>query len=49
MTPTTKLSVIFFIHGGRFVEGSGNDDFQGPDFIINEDVILVNTILKNIN
>lgn len=39
---TEKLAVMFYIHGGGFFEGSGNDDFLGPDFLINEDVILVN-------
>lgn len=32
---------MFYIHGGGFVEGTGNDDFYGPDFFLNEDVVLV--------
>lgn len=36
-----KRAVMFYIHGGGFVEGSGNDDFYGPDFFLNEDVVLV--------
>lgn len=41
VNPSKKLPVMFYIHGGGFFEGSGNDEFLGPDFIINEDVILV--------
>ncbi|XP_037044089.1 esterase B1-like [Bradysia coprophila] len=37
----SKRTVMLFIHGGAFVEGSGNDNFYGPDFFINEDVVLV--------
>lgn len=36
-----KLPVMFYIHGGGFYEGSGNDDLCGPDFLVNENVILV--------
>lgn len=36
-----KLPVIFYIHGGGFAEGSGNDFFHGADFLIEQDVILV--------
>lgn len=32
---------MFFIHGGGFYEGSGNDELLGPDFLINDNVILV--------
>lgn len=32
---------MFFIHGGGFYEGSGNDDLLGPDFLIDHNVILV--------
>lgn len=32
---------MFFIHGGGFMEGSGDDFIYGPDFLINENVILV--------
>lgn len=39
---------MFYIHGGGFFEGSGNDDILGPDFIINEDVILVNQLNESI-
>ncbi|KAG4072767.1 hypothetical protein HA402_005244 [Bradysia odoriphaga] len=37
----SKRTVMLFIHGGGFLEGSGNDNFYGPDFFINEDVVLV--------
>ncbi|XP_031622635.1 venom carboxylesterase-6-like isoform X2 [Contarinia nasturtii] len=36
-----KLPVIFYIHGGGFAEGSGNNFFWGPDFLIERGVILV--------
>lgn len=36
-----KLAVMFFIHGGGFAEGSGNDVVSGPDFLVEKDVILV--------
>lgn len=32
---------MVYIHGGGYFEGSGNDDLHGPDFLIEEDVILV--------
>lgn len=35
------LPVIFFIHGGLFVSGDGQDPYYGPDPIIENDVILV--------
>lgn len=44
VSPDTKLDVMVYIHGGRFMEGSGNDDFAGPDFLINENVVVVNYI-----
>lgn len=36
-----KLTVIFFIHGGGFATGSGNNFLYGPDFLLEQDVILV--------
>ncbi|XP_044731133.1 neuroligin-3-like [Chrysoperla carnea] len=33
--------VMFWIHGGGFIRGSGNTDLHGPDFLIAEDVVLV--------
>lgn len=35
------MPVIFFIHGGGYSEGSGNDFFFGPDFLTEKDVIVV--------
>lgn len=36
-----KLTVMFYIHGGGWFEGAGNDDYLGPDFLLKENVILV--------
>lgn len=36
-----KLPVIFYIHGGGFSEGSGNNFFFGPDFLLEKGVIVV--------
>ncbi|XP_022828340.1 esterase B1-like [Spodoptera litura] len=41
LTPTTPLPVMFFIHGGFYTVGSGNDDQLGPDFLMDYDVVLV--------
>lgn len=35
------LPVMFFIHGGGFVNGTGSGDWFSPDFIIAKDTILV--------
>lgn len=34
-------AVMVFIHPGGFNGGSGDDDWYGPDFLIENDVILV--------
>ncbi|KAM3956423.1 LOW QUALITY PROTEIN: alpha-esterase 45 [Aphomia sociella] len=39
--PSKPLPVMFFIHGGGFKSGSGNDDQYGPDFLIDHNVVLV--------
>lgn len=39
--PGKKLAVMFWIHGGGFTEWSGNDNLFGPDFLVENDVILV--------
>ncbi|XP_026318750.1 esterase B1-like [Hyposmocoma kahamanoa] len=39
--PDKPLPVMFWIHGGGFYWGSGNDDFYGPDFLVRQEVILV--------
>lgn len=36
---STKLAVMFYIHGGGYVVGSGNS--YGPDFLLEQNVILV--------
>ncbi|XP_026479131.1 esterase FE4-like [Ctenocephalides felis] len=35
------LPVMFWVHGGDFVMGSGNTDMYGPDYLMDYDVILV--------
>lgn len=37
---------MFYIHGGGFCDGSGNDDFLGPDFLIENDVLVVRHNVK---
>lgn len=32
---------MFYIHGGGFTSGSGNEYFHGPDYFLDHDVILV--------
>lgn len=39
--PNILKTVMVYIHGGGWFFGSGNDDLQGPDLLINEDVVLV--------
>ena len=36
-----KLPVLFWIHGGAFSLGSGNDDIYGPKYLLRKDVVLV--------
>lgn len=32
---------MFYIHGGGYAFGSGNDDLYGPDFLLDENVVAV--------
>lgn len=41
LKPDKPLPVMFWIHGGGFFSGSGNDDFFGPEFLVRQGVILV--------
>lgn len=41
LQPDEKLPVMFWIHGGYFFDWSGNDNLFGPDFLIEQRVILV--------
>lgn len=41
MKPDEELATMFWIHGGGFVEWSGNDQLFGPDFLIEQRVIVV--------
>lgn len=38
---TKKLSTLFYVHGGTFIQGSFNDLMNGPDFLMERDIILV--------
>ena len=33
--------VLFWIHGGGFCAGSGNDDFYGPKYLLRKEIVLV--------
>lgn len=41
MKSNEKLAVMVFIHGGGYAIGSGNENLHGPDFLIEQNVILV--------
>ncbi|RVE46587.1 hypothetical protein evm_008774 [Chilo suppressalis] len=41
LEPSSRLPVIFYIHGGAFMSGSGNDELLGPRFLLQHNVILV--------
>lgn len=36
-----KRAVMVFIHPGGFNAGSGDDDVYGPDFLVEQDVVVV--------
>lgn len=35
------LKILVFIHGGGFASGSGQPDFYGPEYLIQENIIIV--------
>ncbi|XP_013141726.1 PREDICTED: esterase FE4-like [Papilio polytes] len=39
--PERALPVMFYIHGGGLVGGSGNDDMYGPEFLIRHGIVFV--------
>nr|AMB19660.1 antennal esterase CXE3 [Cydia pomonella] len=41
LQPKKPLPVMFWIHGGGFLSGSGNTSYYGPDFLVNQNVVLV--------
>ncbi|KAK0076648.1 hypothetical protein PV325_005056, partial [Microctonus aethiopoides] len=41
INPPVPKAVMVWIHGGGFIFGSGDDDFYGPDYLIEKDVVLV--------
>ena len=36
-----KRPVLFFIHGGAFLEGAGNDCIYREDYFVSADIVLV--------
>ncbi|XP_015178357.1 PREDICTED: esterase E4-like isoform X2 [Polistes dominula] len=38
---TDNKAVIVFIHGGGFVQGSGTDKFNKPDYFMNKNIVFV--------
>lgn len=36
-----KKAVMVFIHGGAFIQGSGSLDLYSPDYLLDENVIVV--------
>lgn len=41
LNPPEPRPVMFWIHGGGFVSGSGDDDWYGPKYLLKKDVVLV--------
>lgn len=41
LTPALPRAVMFWIHGGSFLSGSGDDQRWGPDYFIEKDIVLV--------
>lgn len=41
LNPNKPLPVMFWIHGGAFISGCGNDENYGADFLVTQNVILV--------
>lgn len=39
LTPNEKFAVIFYIHGGGYMSGSGS--WMGPEILLDEDIVLV--------
>ncbi|ERL86601.1 hypothetical protein D910_04008, partial [Dendroctonus ponderosae] len=39
--PSTKLPVLFWIYGGAYREGNSRKHLYGPDYLVEEDVIVV--------
>lgn len=35
------LPVMFWIHGGAFTTGHGNEAYYGPEYFMDKDVVLV--------
>ncbi|EDW81345.2 uncharacterized protein Dwil_GK11075 [Drosophila willistoni] len=41
VTPSKPRPVMVWIHGGAFIQGEGNREWYGPDYLIEKDVVLV--------
>ncbi|XP_023954603.2 esterase FE4-like [Bicyclus anynana] len=44
LDPESPLAVMVYIHGGGYSFGSGNDDYYGPDFLMNSKNVILVTI-----
>lgn len=38
---TQNLAVVFWIHGGAFLQGSSKREFYSPEFLMRHDIVLV--------
>lgn len=41
MRVSTKLPVLVFVHGGGYMGGSSNSRLYAPDYLLNQDIVLV--------
>ncbi|KAG5335467.1 ESTF Esterase, partial [Acromyrmex heyeri] len=38
---STKLPILVFVHGGEYVKGSSDSNLYAPDYLLEQDIILV--------
>ena len=41
LRPNSKIPVMVYIHEGAYTSGSGNTDICGPEFLLQNDIVLV--------